>query len=607
MKKWVFLLILSGFLLGPIFPGPLAPALATVTDTYTPVQLTGDGSDTTFDFDFKIFNNTDLVVATVDPDTLVATEQVLGTDYTVSINTSTAGGTVTFVSAPDDGDYVSIRRNMPVTQTTDIPSGGLFRERQIENALDKQTLVSQQLKEFQDRSISQSLYATAIADLKLPLPSAGKGLKWNDAADGLENSDTAIDDVIDAAAASAASAASSASTATTQAGLATTAKNAAVVAQGLAETAKTNAESAQIAAESARDLAQTYAGTATTQAGIATTQAGLASGYKDTATTQAGIATTQAGLASGYKDTATTQAGIATTQAGLATTAKNDAVTAQGLAETARDTAQNYASALKSTSTSSLAIGTGSKTFTTQSGKQFAAGQYVIAVSDANSANYMHGQVTSYSGTSLVVEVSNTGGSGTLADWTISVSGSRGTQGPTGSIPVAAGAGTVDAITADFTPDVALADLTLVAVVASGANTSTTPTFAPDGLTAHTIVKKGGSVLAVGDISASGFVMILEYNLANTRWELLNPANVVSADGTVNPTNLLSNGDFEAWSAGISGDGWLSSTVLVANFDGTDAATAFTSNRTSSDIRRNGSVRYSTEEVWVSESFVGWE
>jgi hypothetical protein len=90
-------------------------------------------------------------------------------------------------------------------------------------------------------------------------------------------------------------------------------------------------------------------------------------------------------------------------------------------------------------------------------------------------------------------------------------------------IPVAAAGGTVDAITADFTPDITLADQKIVAVVAAGANTSTTPTFAPDGLTAHTIVKNGGAALAAGDIAAAGHVIILEYNLANTRWELLNP------------------------------------------------------------------------------------
>ena len=93
-----------------------------------------------------------------------------------------------------------------------------------------------------------------------------------------------------------------------------------------------------------------------------------------------------------------------------------------------------------------------------------------------------------------------------------------------GGIPVAAAGGTVDAITADYTPDVTLADQKMVAVVAAGANTSTTPTFAPDGLTAHTIVKNGGSALVAGDIAGAGHVIILGYNLANTRWEILNPA-----------------------------------------------------------------------------------
>lgn len=90
-------------------------------------------------------------------------------------------------------------------------------------------------------------------------------------------------------------------------------------------------------------------------------------------------------------------------------------------------------------------------------------------------------------------------------------------------IPIAAAGGTVDAITADYTPNVSLADRTVCMVVAAGANTTTTPTFAPDGLTAHTIVKQGGAALVAGDIVAAGMVCILEYNLANTRWELLNP------------------------------------------------------------------------------------
>lgn len=90
--------------------------------------------------------------------------------------------------------------------------------------------------------------------------------------------------------------------------------------------------------------------------------------------------------------------------------------------------------------------------------------------------------------------------------------------------------GTVDAITAVFYPVLKLEDMVGVAIVSAGANTSTTPTFAPDGLTAHTITTRGGAALAAGDIGPAGFVALLQYNLANTRWELLNPKS--SAGGS---------------------------------------------------------------------------
>lgn len=83
------------------------------------------------------------------------------------------------------------------------------------------------------------------------------------------------------------------------------------------------------------------------------------------------------------------------------------------------------------TSTTSLAIGTGPKTFTTQTGKTFIAGTFMQAISQANSANYMYGTITSYNaGTgALVLEIITVGGSGTLADWNLFFSGARGGVG----------------------------------------------------------------------------------------------------------------------------------------------------------------------------------
>lgn len=94
--------------------------------------------------------------------------------------------------------------------------------------------------------------------------------------------------------------------------------------------------------------------------------------------------------------------------------------------------------------------------------------------------------------------------------------------------------GTADALTAAYTPSLtALVDGQLCFVRAANANATTTPTFAPNGLTAHTITKAGGGALVVGDIAGNLSELILRYNLANTRWELLNPNTFTIASNQV--------------------------------------------------------------------------
>lgn len=186
------------------------------------------------------------------------------------------------------------------------------------------------------------------------------------------------------------------------------------------------------------------------------------------------------------------------------------------------------AMALAATSTTSLTIGTGTQTLTTQTSQPIGVGQILLVANTATPANYMFGQVTAYNaGTgSLTLNVTSTSGSGTYASWTITQSGPVGATGATGTsgaVPIGAAGGTVDAITSTIT-GVTLADQQQVMIVSAGANTSTTPTFAPNALTAHTITARGGGALGAGDIGAAGFVALMEYNLANTRWELLNPA-----------------------------------------------------------------------------------
>lgn len=85
------------------------------------------------------------------------------------------------------------------------------------------------------------------------------------------------------------------------------------------------------------------------------------------------------------------------------------------------------------TSTTSLAIGTGSKGFTTQAGLAYTNGARVRASSAANTANWMEG-IATYSGTTLTINVDKTNGSGTLADWNFNVIGEPGAGGAVTSI-----------------------------------------------------------------------------------------------------------------------------------------------------------------------------
>lgn len=97
-------------------------------------------------------------------------------------------------------------------------------------------------------------------------------------------------------------------------------------------------------------------------------------------------------------------------------------------------------STMSGTSTTTLVIGTGSKTFVTQSGKTWSVGQRLRAVS-GDATKIMEGEVTAYSGTSLTLAVDYTEGSGTHADWNISLTGARGASGSGSGDVVAANNG----------------------------------------------------------------------------------------------------------------------------------------------------------------------
>jgi hypothetical protein len=135
----------------------------TVASSSNRVDYTGNGSTTVFSFNFRILAATDLVVTKADTDG-VETELVLNTDYTVSGVGSYSGGSITLASALTDGYALTIVRQVPITQETDLRNQGSFFAETHEDVFDRLTMVAQQLQEQIDRSAKLPVTRTEDAD-----------------------------------------------------------------------------------------------------------------------------------------------------------------------------------------------------------------------------------------------------------------------------------------------------------------------------------------------------------------------------------------------------------------------------------------------------------
>ncbi len=71
-------------------------------------------------------------------------------------------------------------------------------------------------------------------------------------------------------------------------------------------------------------------------------------------------------------------------------------------------------------STSTLSVGTGTRTISTQSGLNISVGQTLRISQNGARANYMVGTVSSYSGTTLTMNITSLGGSGSYHLWLVS-------------------------------------------------------------------------------------------------------------------------------------------------------------------------------------------
>ena len=129
----------------------------TVSSTTVKNSYSGNGSNDTFVYGFKIFADTDLEVI-IRSATGTETIKTLTTHYTVTGAGSASGGNVVFTSGniPTATETVVVRREVPQTQAIDYIANDPFPAESHEEGLDRATMTIQQLQEEVNRSIKLS-------------------------------------------------------------------------------------------------------------------------------------------------------------------------------------------------------------------------------------------------------------------------------------------------------------------------------------------------------------------------------------------------------------------------------------------------------------------
>lgn len=120
----------------------------TVANNYNPIKQEGNGSTTSFSFDFpvitdkeiEVYQNIDGVESLVDSN-----------NYTITLNTN--GGTVNFNTAPAKGVVIAIVRVVDLTQEIPFLTSSGFPADRVEDCFDKLTMIAQQQQQVLDRCV----------------------------------------------------------------------------------------------------------------------------------------------------------------------------------------------------------------------------------------------------------------------------------------------------------------------------------------------------------------------------------------------------------------------------------------------------------------------
>ncbi len=148
----------------------------TLSATPAVDRYTANGSQTVFDYNFKILDAAHLQVFLGDA--------VQGSGFTVSGVNNDSGGTVTFDAAPASGAIVTLRQEVPLDQPSALPNQGPFPSATVETQIaDRIVMQNKQQQEELNRSVKVAV-SSSLTDLDLT-PEAGKFVAWNQDGDRL--------------------------------------------------------------------------------------------------------------------------------------------------------------------------------------------------------------------------------------------------------------------------------------------------------------------------------------------------------------------------------------------------------------------------------------
>lgn len=142
---------------------------------------TGNGITTSYPFTFKVFNTSEVLVVQTDA-TGNEARLTLTVDYTVTLNAdqdANPGGTVDMLVAPAVGLLITLTSSVDETQSVTLTNQGGFYPTVINDALDRLTIITQQILESLGRKIGYGVSDTTTGVVPAASERANKFLAFD--------------------------------------------------------------------------------------------------------------------------------------------------------------------------------------------------------------------------------------------------------------------------------------------------------------------------------------------------------------------------------------------------------------------------------------------